>query len=483
MLYLAAVILKYIGERMKTLKLPVILWICIIFNVSSTWATDLSVHLIGDKLTLESYDEPLIKILNKLSDQGVRVRIDPQINPRVTARFYNRPIGPAMKSLLKSLDYALIWQESTDSASRELQLREIRIFHRGQEEQIRNLTSNVNLKVVKNANGTYHVQDILLLQLTQSITEETFQALLDQLGATVIDAHLPLGIVKLRLPAGTDIHTVAATISNYTGIQRAEPDFAYPVNGSRQIVGSESLNLSLTDNQSSVGNTVVAVLDSGLKADYNNSPFVLGTYDAVSPNSEGGDALGHGTQMTLIAAGVVDPKGIASVENESNPVVSIRAIDDNGFTSNYTLLNGIDYAIEMGARVISLSWGSETPSALLESATDYAAANGLILVAAAGNEPTGSPVYPAAYEKVIGVGALTPTGEPWVQSNYGDFVTLQAPGMAELPVGFQGDPGLYVGTSIATAYTAHSIAAILDEMPEADLSIILQKLKSDNQIQ
>jgi hypothetical protein len=93
-----------------------------------------------------------------------------------------------------------------------------------------------------------------------------------------------------------------------------------------------------------------------------------------------------------------------------SPVVAIRAFDDNGFTSTYTLMRGIDHAIQNGARVLSLSWGSETPSALLSSAVGYAAAKGLILVAAAGNAPTGNPVYPAAYDNVIGVGALNPNG-------------------------------------------------------------------------
>jgi thermitase len=45
-------------------------------------------------------------------------------------------------------------------------------------------------------------------------------------------------------------------------------------------------------------------------------------------------------------------------------MVAIRAFDNNGFTSNYTLMRGIDHAIEKGARVLSLSWGSETSSSL-----------------------------------------------------------------------------------------------------------------------
>ena len=107
---------------------------------------------------------------------------------------------------------------------------------------------------------------------------------------------------------------------------------------------------------------------------------------------------------------------------------------------------------------------------------DYAADKGLVLIAAAGNAPTGEPVYPAAYDSVIGVGALNPDGKAWEQSNHGDFVALSAPGLADLPVGYQGDPGVYAGTSIATAYVARRVAAILNQNPDADREAILKLL-------
>ena len=168
--------------------------------------------------------------------------------------------------------------------------------------------------------------------------------------------------------------------------------------------------------------------------------------------------------------------GSAADTPTGSPVVAIRTFDDNGFTSTYTLMRGIDYAIEKGARVLSLSWGTETPSSLLASAVRYAATKGLILVAAAGNAPTGNPVYPAAYDNVIGVGALTPNGDAWDQSNFGDFVAVSAPGLADLPVGYKGDPGIYAGTSIATAYTARRVAAILNQNPDADRATIVRIL-------
>lgn len=217
-------------------------------------------------------------------------------------------------------------------------------------------------------------------------------------------------------------------------------------------------------------------MDSGLRSDFENSPFVQAAYDAVSPGAEVGDELGHGTQMALIAAGAVNPLGAGPNSPAGSPVIAIRAFDDNGFTSTYTLMRGIDYAIENGTRVLSLSWGSETPSSLLATAIRYADAKGLILVAAAGNAPTGNPVYPAAYDNVIGVGALTPDGDAWDQSNFGDFVAVSAPGLADLPVGYKGNPGTYAGTSIATAYIARRAASILNQNPDADRATILRIL-------
>ena len=434
------------------------------------------VRIDGDRLTLHAKDQALSTILNLLSDQGIRIRIDPRINPTITATFDNRPIGTAIVSILKSVDYALIWRKDKDAATSEPRLWEIRIFYKGQEALVRPLKKSANLAVIKKGDGAYHVKDVLLIRLDPNMTETALAALLDQLGATIIDAFTPLGIVRLRLPHGSDVLTIAETIAGYRGVQTAEPDYAYPLEGGGPANGGSWTPAPPPASAPSAGAAIVAVMDSGLLSDYANSPFVQAAYDAVSPEAGIGDKLGHGTQMALIAAGMVNPLGTGSDLPEGSPVVAVRAFDDNGFTSTYTLMRGINYAIEKGARVLSLSWGSEVSSSLLESATRYASAKGLVLVAAAGNAPTGNPVYPAAYDNVIGVGALTPSGEAWDQSNYGDFVAVSAPGLADLPVGYKGDPGVYAGTSIATAYTARRVAAILNQHPDANRATILKIL-------
>ena len=444
----------------------VLVFICLSPPPSTAIAANPVVRIQDDHLTLDVTNQPLATVLGMLSDQGIRIRIDPRINPKISAKFSRRPIGPAISSILKSYDYALIWRKDKMSADPEPRLWEIRIFYKGQEARIRPLDKSGNLTIVRAGDGTYHVKDILLLRLASGITEEALAALLDRLGASLIDAYAPLGIVRLRLPHGSDVPAIADAIADAEGIQTAEPDYAYPLEGGRPEASGTWSTASPPSQPPSGGQTMVAVMDSGLLSDYQDNPYVAAAYDAVSPGAEVGDELGHGTQMALIAAGAVNPMGSGSDVPAGSPVVAIRAFDDSGFTSTYTLMRGIDYAIEKGARVLSLSWGSETTSSLLESATRYASAKGLILVAAAGNAPTGKPVYPAAYDNVIGVGALNPDGDAWDQSNFGDSVTVTAPGMADLPVGYNGDPGIY--------------AAILSGNPDADVKTIMGILTGGN---
>jgi hypothetical protein len=102
----------------------------------------------------------------------------------------------------------------------------------------------------------------------------------------------------------------------------------------------------------------------------------------------------------------------------------------------------------------------------------------MVVLASAGNEPTGRPVYPAAYSSVIGVGAEAPDGSRWDQSNYGDFVSVSAPGFARLPVGYKGEPGLYAGTSVAAAVAANRVARYLSDHPDADRATLIRMLEA-----
>ncbi len=229
------------------------------------------------------------------------------------------------------------------------------------------------------------------------------------------------------------------------GVSVIEPNLAFAKIGNKTVsfaAVDHGVNLNLLP-----GETAIAVLDSGLDPAYLDSPFIRGAYDALEPGAASSDPTGHGTLTALIAAGAITPLGAESAES-GVPVVSIRSFDENGMTSLDTLLRALEYAANSGVEFVSMSWGSMVNSPILETAVQFAVQKGMTLYAAAGNEATGTPVYPAGYDSVIAVGGLNPDGSQWENSNYGEFVDHYEPALAT----FNGQS--FAGTSIASPYAA-----------------------------
>jgi len=438
-------------------------------------ASDVSIQ--GDRLTLRAEQVPLQSIFQRLADLGIKVRIDPEINPKITASFEDRDIRQGLGSILKPFGHVLIWKTIEGPAGSIPKLAEIHVFKPGKKERMKPLGRKTGFAIARNPkDGSFFVKNEILLGLKPGMTLSEFKRLLRQIGGTVVDSYAAVGLYKIRFPDGSDVPSIVEQITKHPKVAKAEPNYAYPIptpyKQTAFLVAPPD-----TSNIQAPGDAVpVAVLDTGLGPNSGVEEFVLASFDALNPDGSISDALGHGTQMALIAAGVVKPSGVRSGIDTQSPIIPIRVFDDNGFTSNFTIMSSIDFALENGARVMSLSWGSETRSDFLETALNYARSKGLIVVASAGNEPTGKPVYPAAFPSVIGVGALAPDGKSWENSNYGDFVSVYAPGFATLPVGYKGDPGAYAGTSISAAYAANVIADYLSEHPEATGQEVLEAL-------
>ncbi len=441
----------------------------LILPASSALAVDLRIS--GDRIYLQAREEPLQSILRRLSQQGIRVRVDPQLNPLVSANFADRDLREAIAEIVKPYDHVLVW-EKTPAGTSFFRLAEIQVFRPGKKEAIQDLSPRAFSLARDQKDGSMFVKDEILLRLKPGTNIET---LLRRIGGTIIDKNEALGIYKVRLPPDSDIPAIRDQIAASPGIVQAGPDFVYPVTGLYPSdLPSHATETATGFRQNS--KVSVAVLDSGLLPEVGAGGFVIAQLDAVSPDQPMTDNIGHGTQMALLASGLIKPSGAKKEEGGQIPVIAIRAMDDNGYTSDFTILKSIDFALEKGARVISLSWGSEKRSDFLEIILDYAASKGAVIVASAGNEPTGKPVYPAAYPSVIGVGAAYPSGQVWEQSNYGSSVDLYAPGFATMPVGYKGEPGIYGGTSVAAAFAANRIAAYLTKNPESGLNEIRKAL-------
>ncbi|MBP5639300.1 MAG: S8 family serine peptidase [Victivallales bacterium] len=173
-----------------------------------------------------------------------------------------------------------------------------------------------------------------------------------------------------------------------------------------------------------------------------------------------GQNEGHGNAVTsILAAGSDELKGIVP----DAAILSIPVLNNNGDGTLSALAQAIISATDNGADIISLSLGSEYPSRALQNAINYAYEHGAVIVAAAGNDGSDTPFYPAAYNHVIAVAACDAKSNAMAFSNYGSAIDIAAPGVC-IAADFGNDtPELFSGTSAAAPCVAGVIAALLSD--------------------
>jgi subtilisin family serine protease len=198
-----------------------------------------------------------------------------------------------------------------------------------------------------------------------------------------------------------------------------------------------------------------AVIDTGVNADHPNlASRIVPGYDLLSGTTQvtdpsGGVDSGHGTFVAgLIAVSALDAK-----------IMPVRVLDTNGRGDEIDVANGIYYAVDHGANVINLSLGSYADSAAVDAGVLYAEQHNVVVVAASGNDNTGTPEYPAATEDVVGVAATDALDNKAHFSNYGGYIALSAPGVDLYSTYGDNAYAFGAGTSFATALVS-GIAAL-----------------------
>ncbi len=154
----------------------------------------------------------------------------------------------------------------------------------------------------------------------------------------------------------------------------------------------------------------------------------LGGWDFVNQDAHPNDDNGHGTHVSgTIAQTTNNGVGVAGVAFETT-IMPVKVLNSAGSGTYQWIADGIYYAVDNGADIISMSLGGSSPSSTLEAAVAYAYNNGVVVVAASGND-NGAVGYPAAYDAyVIAVGATQYDEARAPYSNYGSSLDIVAPG-------------------------------------------------------
>ena len=171
----------------------------------------------------------------------------------------------------------------------------------------------------------------------------------------------------------------------------------------------------------------VAVLDTGIDSTHPDlAANVVGGYNAIDGGSPEDDN-GHGTSVAGVIAAVDNDIDVVGVAPNVN-LFSVKVMDSGGWGYDFDLIAGIDWCIQNGIDVITMSIGGYDSTAALANIMTAASDAGIVLVAAAGNTSLESVEFPGAYPEVIAVSATDMDQDLAGFSAVGPEVDLAAPG-------------------------------------------------------
>jgi len=253
--------------------------------------------------------------------------------------------------------------------------------------------------------------------------------------------------------------------------------------------------------QSSGDGVLVAVLDTGIQVDHPDLAANVWTNPGEVPaNGRDDDANGivddvHGANMFDLSANVDDDNGhgthVAGIiaARRGNgiggsglapgaKILPVKVLDSSMAGTTGSLSRGIRYAVDLGAKILSVSVNSDGVTDEMRSAVRYAGERGAIIVASAGNNGRNIdlvPSYPAALSDpaILSVAADTASGNLWKLSNTGLLsVDLAAPGEHIVSAVSASAYQSRTGTSAAAPFVSASLALLAAARPDLPMSAL-----------
>ena len=202
---------------------------------------------------------------------------------------------------------------------------------------------------------------------------------------------------------------------------------------------------------------LVGILDSGIEVHSTFDDVYIVDIDLAGAGVAGPGA-GHGTAVASIIAG---RDGIAPAAE----LFVVRVLDENGSGNSFHVADGIIQATDMGVHIINMSLGVYQDSRLLREAVQYATEQGVLIVAAAGNDGYMRLPYPAGYSGVLSVTAVDQQGRQALFPNQSMQIDFAAPGVGVVAAAAEGGTQSFSGTSAAAPFVSGTLAAMLSADP------------------
>jgi subtilisin family serine protease/outer membrane protein assembly factor BamB len=376
------------------------------------------------------------------------------------------------------------------------------------------------------------IADHVLVGLPPKVTDDELKEVAARYGLTVErrlrfgssvifgipDAHLesvPLALKSLGTPYNSGIPVVTAEADYVVHTMQTnrvpnDPAFSklWGMQNTGQSGGQSGDDIAATGAWSmSTGTStvVVAVIDTGIEMThpdlaaniYTNTKEITGNaadddhngyiddihgWNFVADNNNPSDDHYHGTHCAGTIGAVGDNgNGVAGV-NWQVRLLPLKFLSSSGAGATSDAIEAIAYATAMHVDVMSNSWGGGGYSSLLKSAIEEAGRQGIVFIAAAGNDGCNTditPQYPSGYDSpsIVSVAASDANDQLAGFSNYGSIsVDLAAPGVGIYSTAPGNNYRYLNGTSMATPHVAGACALLKALNPSLGVAEIKSRL-------
>jgi subtilisin family serine protease len=183
-------------------------------------------------------------------------------------------------------------------------------------------------------------------------------------------------------------------------------------------------------------------------------------------------AYGHGTMVA----------GMIHLVAPTAKIMPLKAFDANGATTISQIVAAIYWAVDHGANVINMSFSTPQSSPELQNAVAFAIAHNVVCIASVGNDAQTNPVYPAAYDSVVGVASTTNDDRRSSFSDFGSFVNLAAPGEAVILPYPKNRYAMAWGTSFSAPQVAAAAALVRQIRPFMSVNGVTKALDHGDRV-
>ena len=321
------------------------------------------------------------------------------------------------------------------------------------------------------------VANQLIIKVKPGVNENTLQSILNQNGLSRTRFLSNLNLMLVNLPSGFSLDTVKGVLSRNSNFEYVEKNYIrhallvpndqyYSLQYHHPKIGDPQA----WDIETGDPSVVIAVIDTGVQSTHpdlsgkvlTGSNFV-GSVSTTNTN----DDNGHGTGVSGTAAADSNNSiGVAGV-CWGCLILPVKVLDSSGSGTEFDVIEGINFVANYAAQnpgkkvIINMSLGGPCSSGTSEEdAINNAWNNGVVIVAAAGNNGNTNPVCPAAKPNVLAVSATDENDKLASFSSYGSFVGVSAPGV-NIAATWGNSGYVYAsGTSFSSPITAGVVGLI-----------------------